>query len=887
MRWLSRLRSVGFHLLFPGRAEQRVDEEARSHMDLLIDEKMRSGMPEADARRQARLELGGIEQLKHSVREQRHGARLEALYEDIRIGTRVLLKQRAFLLLAVVTVGIGVGSMTAIYSFSRFLFNQNVAGVNRPEELALISVHYPGVRNRNWSGYPHYLELKERQSAFTDLAHYFRFETVYSSNELAEEVSVEVVSGSYFSVLGVSPALGRTLSADDDLHGGELVAMIGYALWQDRFGGSPDTIGKVVSLNGIPVRIVGVAPRNFIGVDLDYLSSPEFWVTLHFPVQAPGLRSIPPEQFLRLLVTSSGPIIGRFRPGVDVAAAEANLNGLIGGLSVAGDRSRVERISVAPAREARIAPNARARTSSRLNIFMAVSALVLLGSCFNVANFLITRSTARHREFAVRLSLGATRLRVAQQLFVEALLLATAAGASGVMIAFMLLRAFGSEVSGFLGIPIATTVSLDMRALGFALALLAASAVLFGVIPAALASMRDPAGDLKSPQPGWSWVGIRFSPRQVLLAIQVAISTILAVTAGLYAHSLYNISQVDSGYPAGSMLFARVNYRSIPSADGRRAFLRTLLDRLGEHPRVDKVSAGPAAPFTFIEFKVSAPENPSLMIDVGSTQAAPGFFDAMGIRVVAGREFDGSDYDTEQSVIINSALAASLWPGRQPIGRVLDRGGRKRSVIGIAEFDRCYGLLGQSGPCVWEPFTTVGTGTYLRIRIDGDASSLLPDLRRIAKEIHPDVAILDANTVDSYIAALTANQRISAILSAALAFVGIGLVAIGCFSLFASMVKDSAREIAIRLAVGATPWNLIFTIVTRGLLLVLLGTAAGLSASLFVTKTVADQFFGVDPSDTTTLVATALGMIVVGLVATYWPARAALRREPAAVLREN
>jgi predicted permease len=867
-----------------GRFERDLDEEMRLHVEMREERLRAAGAPADQARQAARRRFGPQLRLREESVDAWGWRWLERLQHDTRLGTRVLLKQPGFAALAVVTVGIGIGAMTGIYSLSHFLFDQQVAGARRSGELARINMHYAESRsNRNWAGYVHYEELRERQSVFTDLAHYFRFETVFSDGRISEEVTVESVSGSYFAVLGLSPALGRMLTPDDDHDAAELVAMISEPLWRARFGGDPLVLDRRVSLNGIPVRIVGVASRGFVGVDLDYLSAPGFWVSLHFPVQAPSLRSIPRSEFLRRSVQNSGPTIARLRPGIALQAAEGQLNGLIPSLS---NSDRVRRVTVTPISQARISTDVRRTSAGRLAIFTIVSTLVLLGACFNVANFLMTRAAARRREFAVRLSLGATRARIVHQLLVEALLLAVAAGVTGVAIGAALLRMSGRTLGAFLGIPSAVDVGVNDTVLGIAVLLVIAAALLFGAIPAVFASRRDPAADLKNPTPDWTWAGVQVSPRQVLLAAQVAASIVLAVTAGLYAQSFYHVATIDPGFPTDRLIVGRVIYRSITSEEGRRSFTGTLLERLGRHPQVEHATIGPGAPFSVGPASVSSQESPGT-VDAALALAAPGFFQAMGIQVVAGRELDGSEADAREAAVINSVLADALWPQQSALGRTFQRDSVKRTVVGVAAFDRCHGLLSRGGPCVWEPVTFSGTQAWIRIRVRGDDAAFIPVLRQLVRDAHPEVALADLAPMDEHMARLTTNQRVSAILSGVLAAIGVSLVVIGCFSLFASMVKDSARELAIRLALGATPRSLVAKVVLRGLGLVVSGTLVGAVASIFVRRRVADQLFEIGSSDVTALVVTVAAIMSAALIATYVPARLALRKEPAPVLRES
>jgi len=358
-----------------------------------------------------------------------------------------------------------------------------------------------------------------------------------------------------------------------------------------------------------------------------------------------------------------------------------------------------------------------------------------------------------------------------------------------------------------------------------------------------------------------------------VLTLQVALAVILTVTAGLYAHSLYNISRIETGYRSDSTLLARLAYRSVNSMEARQAFLANLLGEIRAHPEVAQVALSAGLPFGFADAKVALPENPDRTIGAGTTQVGGGFFDVSGIRILAGREFDGSQSDLDHAAIVNKQLADALWPNQNAVRRVLHRNGTARVVVGIVEFDRCQGLVAPRAACLWEPFATMSWQAYLRLRTHGNPLDFLPELRRMVRGINPDVSISDVNSFDSYVADLTANQRTSAIMSAALAAVGIALVAIGCFSLFASIVKDSAREIAIRIAIGATPARVISTTLAAGLSVVFAGSVAGLAVSVFVARRIQDQLFNVSLTDTPAFILTVIGMISIGLIATYWPAR--------------
>jgi hypothetical protein len=398
-----------------------------------------------------------------------------------------------------------------------------------------------------------------------------------------------------------------------------------------------------------------------------------------------------------------------------------------------------------------------------------------------------------------------------------------------------------------------------------------------------LASVRNPVVDLKNPKPGWSWSGIRVSTRQVLMVLQVALSVVLASTAGLYAHSLRKIAAMDSGYTSPEqVLVAGVVPDGLTRAQ-RVLFYEQLFAGLHGMPGVVSASIGWNPPYSIGRNFISLPGNDRPPIEAGATAAAPRFFETLGIRVVAGREFDNSADDLQNGVIINSILADRLWPNQSAVGQRVMYGQQERTITGVTAELRCRDLLGPPEPCSYQPFPS--SGGHLRVRVQGDPMAFAPRLRAFIHDLNPLVAVAEDKTLASHVRDLTAAQRMSAIATMTLALLGIVMLAAGCVSLFVSLVRDSVREIAIRMALGATTGRLTRRVLTQGVVVTLTGMTVGLVAARAVAVRIADRLHGVSPWDPFTWVAALALIALVSLASVYAAAVLAARTDPARLLR--
>jgi predicted permease len=800
-----------------------------------------------------------------------------SLLHDLRFAVRTLGRAKGFTLLAVLTAGIAIGATTAVYTTVDWLLDRPPGGVVEPDRLVTLRAT-DGQLTLTFA-FPQYEAIRDAQDVFSSLAAYAKIPGVLSTDTRSDQVVFEFVTGNYFPMLGLRPAHGRVILPDDDAAGGMPGVLLSHELWQSRFGGDPEAVGRRITLNGQPCLVLGVLPREFEGYSLSWNGPTGVWLPMQsYPALFGGSN----------MLTRTGqagiffPLIGRLRPDVSLEMAEQRAQAWVPHLTPgAGDQFIPSRIVALPSSDTRI--GARELTREFFGVLLGVCTLVLLAACFNIANFLIGRAVSRRRELAVRAAIGATRWHIARQLLVEALVIGLSAGAVGTAVAVLLIRMSAAMPNIFFGVPVTTEAVIDGRLAAVSVALGVLSAFLFGLMPAALASVRNPFVDLKNPKPGWSWSGIRVSTRQLLMVLQVALSVVLASTAGLYTHSLATIASLDSGYASPEQVLVVGVVPDGLSRAQRERFYERLFAGLHAMPGVVSASVGWNPPYSIGRNFISLPGRDDPPIEAGATAVSPRFFETMGIRVVAGREFDDSADDLQHGVIINSILAHRLWPNQSAVGQRVMYGQQERTVIGVTAELRCRDLLGPPEPCSYQSFPS--SGGYLRVRVQGDPMAFVPRLRALVHDLDLLVALAEEKTLASYVRDLTAAQHMSAIATMTLAVLGIVMLAAGCMSLFVSMVRDSVREIAIRMALGATTGRLTRRVLTQGAMVTLAGLAVGVVASRAVATRIADRLHGVSAWDPLPWMAALTLIALVSLASVYVAAVLAARTDPARLLR--
>lgn len=882
MRWITeawrRIRSVARR----AHVEQRLDEELRFHAEQQTEKNLRAGMAPDEARRRALIAFGGVERAKETTRDEFRSAHLEDVLRDIRYAVRSLRRTPGVALVTIVSLAIGIGATTAVYSAVDWLLNRPPGGVVDPARLVTLQMT-DGQRTTNLA-FTQYEAIRDVQDVFSDLAVHAKIPGVISTDTRADQVVFEFVTGNYFAVFGLRPTLGRLIGPDDDAAGVMPSVVLSHAFWQSRFGGDPAIVGGSVTLNNDQrCHVIGVLPPGFEGYPLDRNGPSSVWLPVQsYPVLYGGSNMLTRIGQAGIFFSPTG----RLRSGVSIETAEARAQPWVPLLTtMPGDQFQPSGFVAIPTTDFRLRPSSRDATRSFFGVLLVVCALVLLAACFNTANFLIGRAASRRREMAVRTALGATRGRLARLLFIEALVIGLSASAVGIIVAVMLIRLSPvmPHILTFL-VPVTMDGVIDSRMATVAVALGLLSAIVFGAIPAALVSARNPITDLKHPKPGWSWSGVRISTRQVLLVLQVALAVALASTAGLYAHSLAKIAAIDSGYESPEhVLVARVVPYGVP-AEQIGQFNGQLFSALDAMPGVASASIGALRPYSISRTIVSLPERQGAPVETGYTTAAPRFFQTLGVRVAAGREFDGSEADLRDGVIVNQILADHLWPNQSAVGQRLAHGQDVRTVIGVVAEQRCRSLLSSPEPCMYQPFPA-GSPGYLFVRVESDPMAFVSRLRALIRDFNPHIALAEERTLADHLRNFTAAQRTSATTTMALAVIGIVLLAAGCVSLFVSMVRDSSREIAIRMALGSTGARLVRRILCQGIVLTIAGLAVGLIATRAVAMRIADQLHEVSAWDPLTWVTASALIVLVCLASVHMAAIRAARTDPVEVLR--
>ena len=836
------------------------------------------------------------------------------MLHDIRYGIRILLKKPGFTLIAVLSLALGIGANTAIFSLLDAVLLRSLP-VHEPDKLVLFgNGQNMGMTNsfpdESWDlfSYPFYRQAQQRSDVFSGVAGVLSITwTVHgfvNANETSsdiERLQVQLVSGSYFPVLGVNAALGRVLTeADDQNPGGHPVAVVSYAWWQQRLGGNPAAIGKTITIDNIPYNIVGVAPKEFFGTTVG--SAPDLWVPLAMEKQLPPAhwdgRNDEKAQSLFL--------IGRLKDGVSAQQASPvinllfhqSLHALAGAQPTAARLKDIEnaRIDLTPV--SRGLSTLREQFSLSLKVLMGVVALVLLIASANVANLLLAHGAARSREFAVRLAVGAGRLRLIRQLLTESALLALLGGLVGVALAWWgsrLLLLMASD--GPDALPV--NVTPNIRILGFTIVVSALCAIVFGTAPALRASRIEPNTSLKGGKSSARSL-LRNPLGKTFVIVQVALSLILLVGAGLFVRTLINLQRIPSGFnQENAMLFmVDTSAAGYKSDDPRLPALLTDVEQ-----KVKSVPGVQAAAFAFFTFnqgfwtspaysrEANIPEGQSR--SVRNNIVGSDFFAAMGIPLVQGRGFGPQDTKQSQKVaVISESMAQRFFPGGSPVGKRFGLNTPKSSddieVIGVVK-DAKYGSLKEEfRPMAFYPYAQLPEVLpNLVVRFSGPASSVAPQIRQLIKQTNRNLPIDDVVSLEDQIGRSLVQQKLVARLASFFGLLALLLACVGLYGVMSYGVARRTNEIGIRMALGARGRSVLWLVLREALLLVVIGLAVGLLVSLAVTKTAATLLYELKPNDPLTIAFATLLLAAVAVIAGYFPARRAARVDPMVALRDE
>jgi len=816
-----------------------------------------------------------------------------AIIQDLKYATRILRKSPGFTAVVVLTLALGIGANTAIFSMvDSFLLRP--LPVKDGKELVVLTMQMNKGPLQNQFSIPEYRDLQSQTNEVFDGV--FGYELGLdgiSVNGHAERVLTEYVTGNFFSVLGIKPALGRfVLPGEGETRGADPVIVLGYAYWKDHFGGNPDVVGMKVSLDGIPMTIVGVAPKGFTGVWA--LANPQAYLPVGM-----GLTQNPSDFMTNRGYRNLG-VLARLKPGMSIAQADSSLAVIAQRFSQ--DHPDVEKsMSINTYSELRSRPDPNPQNPLVLisTLFLGLSTIVLVLACVNVANILLVRATIREREMAIRAALGAARSRLMRQLLTESILLATLGGAAGI-----LLGAWGSAVAGSIRVgtelPVNLDFSLDWRIFAFAFA----AAMLTGLIVGAVPAIRIARANLSSilHEGGRTVAGGRHRVRSVLVAAQVAGSLMLLIIAGLFARSLQRAQKLDLGFnPKGV-----VNFNLDPSEIGYDetrglAFFKTLLNRVRELPGVESASLTSAVPMGYFNnadtLTIEGFEQPA-------GQAAPyavyglitsDYFHTMQIPLLRGRIFtDAENKSAPRVAIVNETMVKRYWHDLDPIGRQFRLAAdvtHPVTVVGIAKNSRFGSSSGEIGPNFYMPVTQQYTGsslTTLQVRSAAPSAEVIREVQQAITAIAPDLPVFDVKTMTEALDTLNGLliYKIGAVLAASMGILGLILAVVGVYGVLSYAASQKTHEIGIRMALGARPLDILKMVFGEGLLIVGGGILAGLAAA-FACARLADSFITVSATDPVTYVTVTLLLASVALAACWIPAHRSMRVDPMVALRHE
>jgi len=821
---------------------------------------------------------------------------MERLLRDVRFALRTFRRSPAFTAAAVLSLALGIGVNTAIFTVVNALF-LNPLPVDRASEL--VAVYTVDTKNTSPFGslfqvsYPNYKDFRDSNTVFSGLAAYsFPFPASATIGPEPEQLFCELVTGNYFQVLGVRPSLGRFFGPEEDeIPGASPVIVLSYRVWQQRFGGSPDVIGRTIGLNGAPFTIVGVGPAGFLGVNS--LFGPDAWVPtmMYANVLSAQLSGWMDER--RALVFN---LAGRLQPGATIEQARSNMAAIALSLEQAYPEPNEGRsTAIRPLTEATIFPGIREALMAGTAVLMVIVSLVLLIACSNVANLLLARATNRRQEIAVRLALGANRVRLVRQLLTESVLLGLAGGAGGLVVAVWTRNLIWSTRPPFFAVNF-VDLPLDGRVLLFALVVSVVTGVIFGLVPALSSSRAEVVTAIKDQSRSAGQPRRRFGLANMLIVGQVALSLIALIAAALFLQSSRNAAEIDPGFDTDHVAVMLVSPgQQGYDADRAQQYFLDVAARVSAMPGVLRASWALNLPLfggfsqsVFIEGHEDDPQMAGLLTNSNAVDV--GFFETTGIRLLEGRTFTEADRDGSVPVaVINDTMARKYWPGESALGRRFRFYVEEeyREVVGVVETVK-YVTLGEAPqPATYFPLRQSQQDTMvLYVRSAGDPGALLVPVQRELRQVDPHVPIQNPQRVSDVIDQSLWAVNLGAGLLAVFGALALALACVGLYGVMAYTVGQRTREIGLRLALGAGPGQVLRLVLRQGVGLVGAGVILGLVGALAVSRLAESLLYG-SAYDPLSFIAAPVALLAIATIATLLPARRASRVDPLVALRDG
>jgi putative ABC transport system permease protein len=875
---IPRLTSLWRNLFHKDRVEQEFTEEIQAYLDMSTEAKIRQGLTPQEARRNALVELGGVEQVQERVREIRMGQFIETMWRDVRTGVRALVHSPVFTIVTVLSLALGIGANTAIFSVVNGLL---LRPLPYPEPERIVDVwhtppqqSFPGLTKFSVSP-ANYLDWKAQSSAFEQMAVYADSAFSLSTSNDPLPLIGAAVSSDFFSVLRTNAMRGRTFTPDEEQAGRDQVVVIGYGLWQRAFGANPTIVGQTVKLNSRSFTVVGIMPAGF-----EFPREAELWVPLTWDDKERQIRSI-----------HDYSVVARLKQNVSAEQAQAEMSTISSRLEQAyPEANKGWGAVVIPLREDIVGDIRLAL----LVLFGAVG-FVLLIACANVANLILARGANRQKEIAVRIALGAGRARLVRQLLTESVLLAVTGGLLG-----LLLAAVGSRMLVRLGsLPNSGDIGIDTWALGFTLLVSFAAGIIIGIVPALQFTRTSISETLKQGSGRTGGSSIKQHTRKALVISEVALSLVLLIGAGLMIRSLWKLQNVNPGFDTSNTLTMRLFLTPTRYSEPRQwlAFAEGAIEQIRAVPGVVSVGVttviplaggGSTQPFS-IEGRPNAVVAEQPMAQ--TRYVTPDYFRTIGVPLRQGRFF--SDQDREKSppvIIISEAMARRFWPGENPIGKRLtpsfhlEQGARE--IVGIVGDVKTKGLDVDASAMMYLPYKQFPLPFMsFVVRTAPNPESLVQPVSKAIYSIDKEQALTNVQTMEQVLTRSLSGRRFNMMLLLTFAGVALVLAAVGVYGVMNYTVTLRRRELGIRMALGAKTRDVLRLVLRQGLTMTLIGVGAGLIAAYGLTRLMASLLYGVTATDYLTFASVSVVLIAVGLLASYVPARRATKVNPTIALR--
>jgi predicted permease len=861
--------------------DRELDAEMKTHLELAVEENMSKGMPWQEARRQALIRFGGVEQAKERQRESRGLHGLETLLQDLRYTMRTLGRDRGFATVAILILALGIGANVIVFSVVNTILLRPLPFYN-PDRLVWIAPADAKGLSASTYSVDAYEDLRSMNRSYEDVTGYFAFSTEDNYKLTGRGVPLPVtgimVAGNFFHVLGVEPMLGRQFTADESIKGGPPAVMLSYAFWQKQFGGDRSLVGKPVALDGKPVTVAGVLPESF---DFGAAFSPGAKVDILTPLIMDDIR----------YEGNTIAIIGRLKPGVTIEQSRAEARTLFPqfywGKKFPDSKGQYR------ANPVLLKEYVSGKLRRSLIVLWCAVGMILLIVCVNLSNLLLARAAARSKEFALRSALGAGRGRLIRQLLTESLVLAGAGAAFGLGMAYAMLSYLAHQ--GSIALPLLSSVRLDGTALAWSLAITVSTAVLFGLMPGIKASRANVQEALKDGGHGTTEGRQHERMRTALVISEVALACILLVGAGLLLRSFLRVLDVDLGFQPSTAAGVRIDYDDGGSTEKRTAILENIANRVGGLSGVDAVGFSDNLPLDRnrswgpprIKGKTYRPgELPGAFVYIIS----PGYLKAMGMRL-RGRDFTWQDNDKgEGAVVLNETAAKGLWPGEDAVGKMAVIGRKDVRVIGVIADVRDTNVEGKPSWQMYLPMMQKDwgpDGATLVVRTKLPPQQLAGSVMRTLRDINPNQPAVEFRPMQRLVDHSLSPRQFFMMLVGVFAGLGLLLASLGIYGVISYSVTRRTQEIGVRMALGASPGIVQRGVLSKTLRMAAAGIVVGAVVSIAVAHLIASLLFGTAPTDPATFVAMVVLLAGVALLAGYLPARRASRINPMVALRND